>query len=306
MLTLTPWYTQTVAGLAVVLVMYIVSVGVIQGKQNALTSVFQATNKPVWIAKGVVDARSLVMQEFDTNNPAATNYLFLPASVNRFGGAQMCYSFWMKLTNVDDANVAGKPILTRGSMTDAYLSKKLTNPPINSAGNPVNPELLVQQSSPRIKAPCIRFGSSYRELVVECNTTMAIEKSFSTLANRQDTKMSNVIDMIPGRWVMYTVVLEDNMPFDEWENGILLRVYLNDTLYHREYTRGALRLNKGNLFLMPAVIQGAFIADMRYLPWAPTDQEVSKMYAKGISPGSGTCAKAAKANMDAPLVIPDN
>ena len=72
-----------------------------------------------------------------------------------------------------------------------------------------------------------------------------------------------------------TIVFEDNIPINDFENGILVRVYLNDTLYQIEKIASTLRQNRGDLELFPdGAIHNCKIANMKYYNYALSDAEI--------------------------------
>jgi hypothetical protein len=270
---------QVALGAAVVLLLYLASLYVV-GRTKA--SVTAGSGKGVFIVKGVGDARMLQKRSFNTFNPGAPNYLPLARSVNRWGGAQFTYTLWMKLTNPDAA--AGKTILLRGNPQRYPLRKVDTQIGYDITAANVLPD---GYTTVVVKQPLLRFGKTYDEFVLECNTTQDIEQTFTVASS------PNVSKLIPGRWVMLTAVLEDNVPIDDFETGIQARVYVNDALVLRDVARGALRLNDSDLHLLPGdLLDGAYFANVQYISKALTDVEVADLYAKGFDATKTFCTAA--------------
>lgn len=272
---------QVLSGFLAVIVLFTVFRVVMRAATDGpdADGALSAAAKPVWVVEGVADARSLHQRSWDTFNPMMPNYLPLPRSVNRKGGAQFSYTFWMKLTDTDDATVAGKVLFMRGD-AKKYALQKFEN----AAGSAVSPLTTDNYTTQIVKAPLVRFGSTYRDVVLECNTTNDIEQRFAPTALTRE--QNEILAMVPGRWAMYTFVLEDNVPIDDFENGIVAKTYINDVLFHRQTARGALRQNPGPFHVLPNadLLQGAFLGNIMYVPFAMTSEEVGWLYAKGIDP----------------------
>lgn len=271
---------QVLQGAFVVLVMFVVVRLVMRAATDGpdADGELSAANAPVWVLPGAADARTLHQRSWNTATPSMPNYLPLPRSINRKGGAQFTYTFWMKLTNTDDANVSNKVLFLRGDAGKHALQKY-------ERGAQQSSPLTVDSYTTRIvKAPLVRFGSGYRDLVLECNTTADIEQRFAPTALTKE--QNDVLSLVPGRWAMYTFVLEDNVPIDDFENGIVARLYINDLLFHRQTAPGALRQNAGGFHLLPnaELLQGASLGNLMYVPFALTSEEVAWLYAKGIDP----------------------
>lgn len=275
-------YVQITVGLVVIIGLFLASRHVLDKASQHTDVVFGGNAKtPVWIIRGIADSRALHQRSINTFNPQAPNYRQLPRSVNRFGGAQFSYVCWMKLSNTDRENVAGKTILLRGD-PKPYPLTKIDRTQNNTQVTPTGYKTSI------VKCPSIKFGSSINKFVIECNTTNDVEQTF--VAARHDTN-KHVFDLIPGRWVMLTVVLEDNIPIDDFENGIRARMFLNGELVMQQSAFGALRINNGDLHLLPNqnLIEGALFANVRYYPWALTGSEVSNLFAKGLGKDAKAC-----------------
>ena len=196
--------------------------------------------------------------------------VFLPPSSNRLGGAQYSYSFWMKLSDVSSGNVQGKTIFLRGD-DQRYPVKKI---------DLISDQSMLPHTNRHIvTSPLVAFGDTHRDIVVICNTTSNLLQSF-------DVHVPDaIVADIPNQWIMYTVTFEDNVPIDDFENGLLVKFFVNGQLIMRKTVHGALRLSEGDLFLLPnsTLLNGASFASLVYYPWAMCDKEVLHVFKKGPS-----------------------
>ena len=90
---------------------------------------------------------------------------------------------------------------------------------------------------------------------------------------------------------MFTVVVEDNLPPGMFEDKIRYRLYINDVLVTTATAPGALVSNDGDLHLFPNLkpLANTLVADFKYLPWAPSDEQIVQMFQRGVS-AVKTCA----------------
>jgi hypothetical protein len=276
---------QVLIGAVSVALLFLISRLVVNPQESAYPG---DPTKSVTIVKGIADGRQLHRRSFPTAPTSASpsNFIALPPTVNRYGGSQMCFTWWMKLNNVDDSNIAGKVLFMRGDEREYPLQKF----DISSGSS----QLSSDYTTRIVKAPLVRFGSSYKELIIECNTTDDLEQAFASMESGKSRQHRDYLNMLPGRWVMWTFVLEDNVPVDDFEAGIVMRLYLNDTLFVRKTAKGALRLNEGSIHLCPNsdMIQGLEVSNLTFVPWAMSDRDIQKRFRQGVRPkgGRGMCS----------------
>lgn len=274
---------QVIAGFILSLVIYWISLYIMRADKLVIDGKLStARPQEVQIVNGFVDCAAFANKVYNTTNELAANYMPLPRSVNRKGGAQFTYSFWMYMTNIAEDNVRGKVILSRGSMSPyRYIRSKVTDTTANMS----------KATDMYLRCPLIRFGNSYKELVVEFNTVDDPEQRI-VIMNRQDTGDSalrrNMASLSANYWVLMTFVFEDNVPINDFENGVVLKYYVNDTMYQVSRVRSTLRQNNGSLNLFPLKtgeppIAGARMASFSYFNYALTDEDIAARYLRGPS-----------------------
>jgi hypothetical protein len=236
-----------------------------------------SAKKTVSIFRGWVETNSFTNKKFNTYNPFAKNYRKLSPSMNRMGGAQFSYSFWLKLNNTSPENLEKKWLFIHGDPTnynytyDEQYKKKIS------------------ASSPIVKCPGIGFGKDINEIFIECNTTNDFNESVSFwgISDLDETKRHNVLSLIQGKWALFTITFGDNKPLDEKEDRTQVKLFINDIEYHRSkdyHLKGALKLNQGNLTILPnSPIQSGYMADLTYYNYALNVEDIRKIYNKSFT-----------------------
>ncbi len=264
---------QIVAGLAVILCIYMLSLWIIQGDQ--LVTDVNSLRQPklqVKIMDGYGSGLAVSDRNWSTVNQASANFLSLKRSFNRRGGAQYAYSFWMQLSDTSPANIANRTIVMRGDKNVyAWVAQSSPDPLFNTISGTTSFKDVM------VKSPRIRFGPTFDSFVVELNTisnpnvqiniTPEAEHTFDgervTKSQAGDPSMRhNALSLTKGKWAMYTFTFEDQVAISDFENGIMVRFYLNDTLYHTERLPGAMRQNYGDLFLLPTIARATTSTDV--------------------------------------------
>ena len=245
----------------------------------------------VWIMRGIQDARMLFQNALSTAMPILPGSIDLPRSVNKYGGAQYCYSFWLKANDCTPQNVANVVLFCRGGERDpgtgALKQYALQKYDLKNGNSPLHS---ASYTTPLIKAPLFAFGESYRSFVLEFNTSENVEQRFVS-EDAWTGPAKAAVDAIPGRWTMFTIVVEDNLPPAMFEDRIRYRLYINDVLVTTATAPGALISNDGDLHIFPNLkpLANALVADLKYMPWAPSDEEIVRMFQRGVS-AVKTCA----------------
>jgi hypothetical protein len=271
---------QIVAALAILYGVYFLALVVIVSDSLATTGTSLVTQYvKTTIIDGYEDSATLSHTMVDTVNPASKFYAFLPRSINREGGAQFTYQYWLLLTDTSDTTIASKDILVRGDITPYNLET------LDRDGN-----LIKTYQGTVIKCPRIRFNGSYDNIAVELNTMddpnpdpIVISSSPYNASGSQDaTAARNVLRLTPNKWVLYTFAFLDSEKVNEFENGIEVRFFINDLLYQTSTMRSSLRQNNGHLYLFPSgPIQGCQIGDLAYYNYAVSLPDIQTVYNAG-------------------------
>lgn len=291
---------QVVVGVLVVYAVYRLSLWVLRRDKLVVDARSDFNPKrETLVVDGYAPTDLLADRQFTTLNPRSPTFRALPRSFNRKGGAQFTYSFWIYLRNTSDENVAGKTILLRGDRTPfSYLR---TTPDRRTAADRLTGAAgaVTQQVSnrPTVACPLIRFGDDYRSLVVQFNTLErpdeSVEITSFDAASDDPGLRHNVLKLIDNAWVLFTFTFEDNVAINDFEDGIVVKFYVNDFLYNTAKVRSALYQNSGNLHLFPTwgpdgsptgqTVRDARIADVRYFNYALGVPSIKEIYDAGPS-----------------------
>lgn len=301
MATLAHIVVQVVAGVLVVYAVYRLSLWVL--KKDRL--VVDARNNfdprlETTIVDGYAPTDLLADRTFDTINPRARSFKSLQRSFNRKGGAQYSYSFWIHLKDTSSKNVANKVILMRGDRQRYTFTRKPSL--VVTANDPDSKILKAGEDTTQyafnevlVKGPLIRFGEDYKSLVVEFNTldnpNEKVEiRSFDSASDDPGLR-HNVLKLIDNAWVLFTFTFEDSVAINDFEDGIIVRFYVNDFLYNVSKVRSTLYQNNGSFYLLPTwngqggaggmPLRDARIANLKYFNYALSSPAVKELYEAG-------------------------
>jgi len=281
---------QILTGFIVVIILYVITLVIM--KIDSLVSGMAMTGKPLessLIIDGYTNVGTLAKREFNTVNPFAVNFVKIPRSVNTFGGAQFTYQFWIKINEADDALFKNLPLFIKGD----NKNYKINLYPYN---NPAATTVVKKYPADTyIRCPQIKFGNSWRHLVVQFNTTNTPLTEIDILMNPEASGANrrNLLSLLPINWYMMTFVFEDNYnPNDSSENGIKFTFYLNDVPYQINNAtteimlrNNYLKQNDGNLTLFPnpTSINSEFMnfGNLTYYNYAVTSDDVRVSFLKG-------------------------
>jgi hypothetical protein len=282
---------QVGAGLVVVVCLYWAALWILQRDQLVGGELeARPQRQSLLVLDGYAESATVSGRVWSTINPGASGYVPIKRSYNRRGGAQFSYAFWLQVNDTTPANVAGRTLLLRGDSRPYSWVQALQKPDATQGSEGDNPKH-TPVTDVLVKCPRIRFGDAFDNLVVEFNT-LADPNAQMRIDSQPDpytdaTLRHNLLKLIPSKWVLMTFTFEDNVAISEFEDGIVVRFYLNDTLYQTSRTRSALRQNSGSVYVMPPrnpddpAMRGTRIADVRYANYAMQLDEVRKLYADG-------------------------
>lgn len=275
---------QVVLGLVIIFCVYKMSLWLLRKDRLVVDDINDKDPKEMTkIVDGYVFTTLAANRSWSTLNPEAMNFVKLPRSYNRKGGAQFTYSFWLYMDDTSSENVANKDILLRGD-NRVYTFQKVTDYDDGMIRDTIKQDV----TDVLIKSPRIRFGPTYDSFVVELNTLHnPDEKIFiSPMSSSDDaTLRHNVLKLMQHRWAMFTFTFEDNVAINDFEDGILVRFYVNDLLYGTYTIRSTLRQNRGDFYLMQTSgdmgIKNGRIGDVYHYNYAISHAMVRDMFKKG-------------------------
>lgn len=278
--------TQIGLGVLIVYIVYLIALFIMREDKLVASDTKNTSNTDNLIIDGYTRSSAVANISFNTINPHVSNYTALHRSYNRVGGAQFTYSFWLFVNSAASGRGAygdglkGKDIFLRGDRREYTYQKRSPSQLENGVD-----EIMEERTDTLIKCPRIRFGDDSNDIVIEFNTQDDIDHRVSMASQVHDNDVTirhNLMSLMTNRWVLLTVTFEDNVPVNDFENGIIVRFFVNDILYFTHRVTSTLRQNRGNLFLFPGgEIPGCSIANLRYMNYAAGFKEVKRLYEKG-------------------------
>lgn len=275
---------QVVVGLLIAWLIYYISLAVMNADKLVIDTKFDANRKAeTQIISGYADSSSFAEKSFNTSIDSVDSYVPLRHSVNLKGGAQYSYSFWLY---VGDGSVFNNQVLFLHG--DAAKYNYTVTDSITKTRRSVHDYVSF--------APIFALGSNSMEFSIQFNTlhNLKEELKITTLKSENDALRQNMLSLFAGKWMMITVVFEDNMPISDFESGVVVKFYANDTLYQVGRYNTTLKQNNGNLYLLPGgSVTGLKVADMSYFNYALDDTAISKRWRKGPSDKAAQSIKSA-------------
>ena len=267
--------TQIIGGFVIVYIIYIISKKVMKTDELVISNKYGGDGNikgKIDIVSGYADSSSITNVRINSAMPTPDNYIPIQPSSNLKGGAQFSYSLWMYIGSPDATInqclfIKGDPNKYGYDITDNTLN--YTKSVVDRVAY----------------CPMINFAANQLEFDVMFNTTNNVQEvlHIKRLVSGSTALRHNVASLFSGKWFLFTVVFEDNIPINDFENGISVRVYINDILYQEGHYAAALKQNNGNLFILPdgASIPNFKISNFAYYNYAIGDDEIKSIYAKG-------------------------
>ena len=246
---------------------------------KATPSSFISQYEKVPIFEGSVVMNASNKKKFDTYDPQNSSYRRLSVSQNRMGGAQFSYSCWLNFgSGVDDSNISGKTLFMRGD--NRRFSPK-TKP--RNGDTWENYFKTTDGKDITIACPRVYFKSD-NVIGVQVNTDRELlfeAEVGSDYSNKSLRK--NLVALFAKHWVLLTIVVEDNVAINDFENGVIIKTYVNDTLYGSSVSHGSLRMNNGPLHVLDSETWPADsrMSDLVYYNYALSDSEIRRIYNAG-------------------------
>eukprot|EP00798_Chlamydomonas_sp_ICE-L_P003048 gene3048-13067_t len=197
----------------------------------------------------------------------------------------MSVPFHLHMRNTDSHNVKFKDIILKGDPTVFdYRMVRFTDKDFSVATG-VN-ERVENKRTVTTKCPRILFGPTYDSFQVELNTIHDPDERFviRSVSNTSNSSLRrNVMKLGQDKWMLVTFTFEDHVAISNHEEGIIIRAYINDTLYATKKIASAMRPNKNRLHLFPGKnpISNNRIGNMIYYNRALNQEDVSSVYSKG-------------------------
>lgn len=269
---------QLNAAIALSAVLYAVFEWTTEDLIKATPTSFISQYEKVSIFEGSVLMKANSNKVFDTYDPQNPNYRRLSVSQNRMGGAQFSYSFWLNLGGGVGPEIVGSTLFMRGD-------NRRFSPKVKPRDGEVYENYFKEGDGRGVTIACPRvYFKSENILGIQVNTDreLVFEAEVGTeYANKSLRK--NLISIFAKQWVLVTIVVEDNVPINDFENGVSIKTYFNDTLYGTSVSHGSLRLNNGRLHVLETDNwpQDSRMSDLVYYNYALSNSEIRRLYNAG-------------------------
>jgi len=293
---------QIFGGLVVVYILYVLFLIVMKSDKLYIDNKYDKQGKrEVLILDGLADT-SIGTIIYSTSLPGTTNYLPIHPSVNIKGGAQFTYSFWLYVGD-GATDVANKCLFLRGD-PNAY-DVKITSNNFDAAKKQMMPSTSYNIKERLVYCPMFCFGETSRDLVIWFNTLNNMREKLEINPIKSDNNIyrNNITSMMTNMWTHICIVFQDNMPINDFENGIEVRFYFNDVLYSVGKFASTLRQNDGNFYLFPDSIIGCKMSDFKYWNYALSDNEVRKL--ASTAPSQNAASSLSKTIITSSMTLGD-
>lgn len=289
---------QFVIGLVITFLIYIIATIVVKADKLVIDEQKDIGKKKVVnITNGYVESAQPI--KINTVLDFAENYLPLRPSMNIRGGSQFTYQFWLF---VDDTQaVANKTLFIKGDFN--RYRYKITENKYNIKTRTMEPYNTRETISQITKCPMLSFKGGADpdtiEFNMEFNTLHNISELFQVTNIKSDNNIyrNNLMSIFAKQWFMVTIIFQDNMQINDFENGIIVRFYINDILYKQQVYNSALKTNDGDFTIFPDVIPGCKISSFDYYNYAIDESLIEGHYKNGPSLKPSTTIGGIKKSM---------
>lgn len=279
---------QVIFGIVVLILVYVITLVVLNIDAIIVnrSSVVLPKEESV-IIDGYGTSSFLAKRSFNTINPYSDTFVKISRSVNRQGGMQFTYQFWINMTDVSSmSRFQNQVLLFKGDIAKYKYALYQSEPPYKQKEISSGADYL-------IACPLIKFRDSYKDLVVRFNTNkQLVYEANITMNTNNDITRRNVLSLLPLNWYLFTFVFEDNFSISETaENGIRFTFYMNDFPYHIVHAssdpilrNNFLRQNEGDLHIFPDLVDSNTfmkLGNVKYFNYALNDAEVQKHFSIG-------------------------
>jgi len=263
---------QVSIGIFLTYLIFLMAAGIMKTDAFSKSDKAKPQKVEIIIIDGFADSSSLSILSFNTILPFIPSYIPLNPSMNFKGGAQFTYSLWLNIANPDDISLLNKCIFMRGDKRKYEYNVK-----DNKTGIKRN---VVDYFT---YCPMLSFGTNKMDFAIRFNTSNKLDELLyaSKLESDNSAYRKNILSIMQANWVMVTIIFEDNIPINDFENGIRVQIYMNNLLYDTSYFNGMLKQNVGNLYFFPdGPLNGVRVGNMKYYNYALAISEIKVLSSK--------------------------
>lgn len=286
--TVTSIIIQVVAGIVLTYVIYVISLFTIRSDKFATQELASIDGKQkVTVFDGTLTSSETAMKSsnnnYNTTIPFLHNYLPITPSSNAKGGSQFSYAFWLYVGKPQRA--LNKAIFLKGDKKP--YTYKIEQHSYNHLTNNTTTSTIDTRNEKAIVCPMFSMGGENMEFELTFNTMHNIKEKMviRRIQSEDSLKRHNMHGLFPKSWFHITIVFEDNVSINDFQKGLLVRFYLNNSMYQMETYNTTLKQNRGNLSVFPdGSIEDLKIADFTYYNYAITEKEIGQRVAQKPDP----------------------
>jgi hypothetical protein len=207
--------------------------------------------------------------------------------MNKLGGIEFSYSFWMKLHDPAPQILFMKGIYhedtSKPGLSDAKTYNKQTLE--STEHTKINDEIDGTNHEQLLKCPLVRFDST-KELRVSFNSNRKIHNEIAF----EYEDILNSSQNNP-RWFLFSIVFREGPFTTEYglkTKGIVVDLFVNEQHVKSKFIENdSLKLNEGNIYVFPEAKESTdnTFGDLNYHNFALTVIDVEKIWKKGFSQG---------------------
>ena len=244
------------------------------------------------LADGVCDFGS--SNTINTSNKFKRNYVDIPPSVNKEGGTEFSYTFWLKLKNTLNKDVV---LFTKGTNPITPLGQEFSKVYDDADYSEVDIGKLT-------KCPMVKLSSDSDgpdKLTVSFNTSKKIHNDVEFDINNSSIKNLLLSTEENPRWFLFTIAFREGDFETEYgmnTKGVIVDLYVNEQHVQNKFIENdTINLNKGNIYIFPDTVTGATgcqIGNIYYYNWNINAEDVSRVFANGPNTKGGCSVSGSK------------
>lgn len=225
------------------------------------------------LVDGICDFGS--SQTINTSNSFKNNYVDIPPSVNKEGGIEFSYTFWLKLDNALSSEVV---LFTKGMNPESNTLK-------DKFSKVYNNDVIDNKIEKLIMCPMVK--ASTNKLTVKFNTAKKIhnEVVFDINPERRNIIISSQSNP---RWFLFTITFKDGNYQTEYgmnTKGVIVNLYVNEEHVQNKFIENdTININNGNMYIFPdsrSGVDDCKIGNIYYYNWTLNAFEVESIFVKG-------------------------
>lgn len=233
------------------------------------------------LVDGVCDFGS--SNTINTSNNFQRNYVDMPPSVNKEGGTEFSYTFWLKLDSALNDEVV---LFTKGTNPKSgSLGDKFSKVYNKNNDEPIDVEKLT-------KCPMVKISQD--ALTVSFNTSRKIHNEVVFDINNSSLKNLMLSTSENPRWYLFTIAFREGDFETEYgmnTKGVIVDLFVNEQHVKNKFIENdTIHLNKGNIYVFPdsnSGISGCQIGNINYYNWNLKAEDVTGVFVNGPNTKGG-------------------